>query len=225
MLPSTSLLLLSAFLGLTVAQTETVLGIYVLHRHGDRTTKAYPPTVLTDLGYAQVASSGNYYRNRYISSNATSKIYGVSSDLVQNSQLNIQAPYDTVLNPSAQGFLQALYPPVGETLGSQKLANGTTVQTPLNGFQLIPINQVSAVVASASENTEWLQGASGCENAIVSSNNYFLSDEYLTLLNSTHGFYQGLLPVVNSTFTAAQDNFKNAYASKLLLLTYLLPSG
>lgn len=209
---SKSILALSTLLGLTVAQTETVLGIYVFHRHGDRTSKSWPPTVLTDLGYAEVSSSGNYYRNRYIDSNATSQIYQVSPDLVKLSQLNVQAPVDTVLQPSAMGFLQGLYPPVGATLGSQKLANGSTVEAPLNGFQLIPVEPVSSLANGANaENTAWLQGSSGCGNAIISSNNYFISDEYKTMLNKTDGFYKSLLPVVNTTFTAAQDNFKNAY--------------
>ncbi|KAH8815018.1 histidine acid phosphatase-like protein [Xylogone sp. PMI_703] len=210
---SKNILVLSSLLGLTVAQTETVLGIYVFHRHGDRTSKSWPPTLLTDLGYAQVSGSGDYYRNRYISDNATSQIYQVSPDIVTLSQLNVQAPVDVVLQSSAMGFLQGLYPPVGATLGSQKLANGTTVEAPLNGFQLIPVNQVTSLANGAnSENTLWLQGSSGCGNAIISSNNYFISEEYETTLNKTNDFYQNLLPVVNTTFPAAKDNFKNAYA-------------
>lgn len=68
-------------------------------------------------------------------------------------------------------------------------------------------------------------GSSGCNNAIVSSNNYFLSTDYLAKLNSTFAFYQSILPVINGSFTAATstaasaqgsttDSFKNAYTSK-----------
>ncbi|RFU36115.1 4-nitrophenylphosphatase/Acid phosphatase, partial [Scytalidium lignicola] len=210
---SKNILLLSSLLGLTAAQTETVLGLYVFHRHGDRTSKSWPPTTLTDLGYAQVSGSGSYYNSRYISDNATTQIHGISANLVKNSQLNIQAPVDPVLQSSAMGFLQGLYPPVGSTLGSQTLANGTTVEAPLNGFQLIPVNQVSSVANTGnSENTLWLQGSSGCGNAIISSNNYFISDEYTTMLNKTNDFYHNILPVVNTTFSATADTFKNAYA-------------
>ncbi|PQE11621.1 histidine acid phosphatase protein [Rutstroemia sp. NJR-2017a WRK4] len=209
-------LFVSSILPLIQAQEstpETVLGVYVFHRHGDRSTKAYAPTSLTDLGYAQVYASGNYYRQRYIDSNASSPIYGISSDLVKTSQLNVQAPVDTVLQNSAAGFLQGLYPPVGATLGSQKLANGTSVEAPLNGYQLIPVQTVTSASSGAnSENSAWLQGQSGCANAITSSNDYFFSQEYMTLLNSTKSFYQSLLPVINTTFTSGQDTFKNAYS-------------
>lgn len=212
-------LFISALLPLIQGQEstpETVLGVYIFHRHGDRTTKAYAPTTLTDLGYAQVYASGNYYRQRYIDANASSPLYKISTDVAKVSQLNVQAPVDTVLQNSAAGFLQGLYPPVGATLGSQMLANGSSVEAPLGGFQLIPVNAVAtATTSSNSENSAWLQGSSGCANAITSSNNYFYSQEYTSLLNSTKSFYQSLLPVINTTFNATTDTFKNAYSSKI----------
>lgn len=211
-----SLLFLSALLPLVPA--ETVLGVYVFHRHGDRTSKSFAPTQLTDLGYQQVYQSGNFYRSRYIESNASSPIFGINSNLVKNSQLTVQAPVDTVLQNSASGFLQGLYPPVGATLGTQTLADGTTVEAPLGGFQLIPVNAVTSASSGAnSENSAWLQGQSGCNNAIVSSNNYFFSEPYNATLASTKGFYQSILPVINGTFTSATDTFKNAYSSNLSL--------
>ena len=208
------LLFLSSLVPLLSAQ-ETVLGVYIFHRHGDRTSKSFAPTTLTDLGYTQVYASGDFYRNRYVDANASSPIFGISSALVKNSQLSVQAPVDTVLQNSAAGFLQGLYPPVGDVLGTQSLANGTNVTAPMNGFQLIPVNAVaSASSSSNSENSAWLQGSSGCGNAVVSSNNYFISDEYMEKLNSTAAFYQNILPVINGTFTAATDTFKNAYTSE-----------
>ncbi|KAF7938035.1 hypothetical protein EAE99_001707 [Botrytis elliptica] len=208
-------LFISALLPLIQAQestSETVLGVYIFHRHGDRTTKSYAPTSLTDLGYAQVYASGNFYRNRYIDSNASSPLYKISSDIAKVSQLNVQAPVDNVLQNSAAGFLQGLYPPVGATLGSQTLANGTSVEAPLGGFQLIPVNAVATASSSAnSESSSWLQGSSGCGNAVTSSNNYFYSEEYASLLNSTKSFYQSLLPVINTTFNSSTNTFKNAY--------------
>ena len=107
----TSALVLSALLPLVPA--ETVLGVYLFHRHGDRTSKSFPPASLTDLGYQEVWQSGNFYRNRYIDANASSPIFGIASNVVKNTQLNVQAPVDTVLQNSASGFLQGLYPPVG----------------------------------------------------------------------------------------------------------------
>jgi hypothetical protein len=169
---------------------------------------------LTALGYQQVYQSGEFYRSRYIT-NGTTQLYGVSTDVVKNSQLSVQTAVNTVLQNSATGFLQGLYPPVGVTLGSQTLANGTSIEEPLGGYQLVPVSVLASEnsIANSGDST-WLEGNSGCENAIVSSNDYFTSADYLSLLSSTGPFYQTILPVINNTFTTSTDTYKNAYASK-----------
>jgi len=192
-------------LPLTLAQ-EIVYGVYIFHRHGDRTPKSLPPANLTQLGYQEVITSGNYYRSRYVSSDASLKIAGLNPDIVKLSQLAVTAPLDNVLQSSAQGFMQAMYPPFES---SQTLRNGTVIQAPMSGYQLIPINLVSS--GTGSEDNGWLQDASGCENAEVSSNNYFLSNEYQSKLASTKDFYSKLVPVVNRTFAPNVTTFKNAY--------------
>lgn len=189
---------------------EAVLGVYIFSRHGDRTAKSTPPTNLTDLGYSQVFTSGSYFRDRYVAAGAPTKVAGLNSDIVKQSQITVSAPLDTVLMNSAQGFLQALYPPVGAQLGSNTLRNGTRVQAPLNGYQLIPIQQVTT--GTGSEDTAWLQGASNCQNAMISSNNYFTSKDFLDVSQSTQSFYQSLSPMVNATFSGSQMTFKNAYS-------------
>ena len=200
---------------------ESVLGIYIFSRHGDRTSKSTPPTILTDLGYEEVFTSGSYFRDRYIALGASNPIAGISNDIVKYSQITASAPYDTVLMPSAQGFLQGLYPPVGQTAGSQTLRNGTTIQTPLNGYQLLPIQTVTS--GTGSETQAWLQGSSLCAKAIASSNEYFSTPEYMSLLNSTSDFYNSLVPVVNATFPASLVSYKNAYSGKSKTKTCALP--
>jgi hypothetical protein len=191
---------------------QTVLGVYIFSRHGDRTAKAPGNTRLTSLGYQEVFQSGTYYRNRYIAGNASSPIANISSDTVTLSQLSVSAPWDNVLMSSATGFLQGLYPPVGSSVGVEQLHNGSRVSNPLNGYQIIPIAQ--AATGTGSEDSAWLQGASNCANALISSNNYFDSEEYLALLSSTQDFYTGLTPMINNTFSSSQISFKNAYTSK-----------
>lgn len=208
----TTAALLSLLPALNAAQ-ETIVGVYMFHRHGDRTAKSTPPANLTDLGYAQVYESGTYYRSRYIANNATLRINGVNSDLVKQSQIAVSAPADTVLQNSATGFLQGLYPPVGTTISAQELRNRPAVQAPMNGYQLIPVSLVSS--GSGSEDNGWLQDATGCANAVQSSNDYFYSPEYMSLHSSTMDFYQSLLPVVNGTFNATTTSYKNAYTSVL----------
>ncbi|KAH0283854.1 phosphoglycerate mutase-like protein [Aureobasidium namibiae CBS 147.97] len=193
----------------SAVSAETVLGVYMFHRHGDRTPKALAPANLTDLGYSQVYTSGDYYRNRYVDSEASSRILGINSDIVKQAQIAASSPADTVLQNSATGFLQGLYPPVGSALGTQTLRNGSNVTSPLNGYQLIPLALTTS--GSGSEDNGWLQSASGCANAISSSNEYFSSPEYTDLLASTQDFYNSLTPVINATFSTSQISFKNAY--------------
>lgn len=197
---------------LTLSQAdETVLGVYIFSRHGDRTAKSTPPTNLTDLGYREIFDSGTWFRNSYVSSNAPKHIAGINTDIVKLSQIAASAPLDNVLMSSAHGFLQGLYPPVGPQLGSDKLRNGTVIEAPLNGYQIVPVQTVTS--GTNSEDSSWLQGAGNCANALVSSNNYYASSEYTTMLHSTRNFYDSLSPVINATFNSNQTTFYNAYTS------------
>ncbi|KAI0124662.1 histidine acid phosphatase-like protein [Xylariales sp. AK1849] len=206
-----SKLALLALAALPAISAETILGVYIFSRHGDRTPKALAPANLTSLGQEQVYQSGSYYRNRYVSSDASSPIFRLSHDIAIATQMSVTSTVDTVLQNSAQVFMQGMYPPVG-TLSTQQLANSSSVEGALGGYQYIPVNAVStASSTSNSENSEWLQGGSGCGNAVVSSNNYLTSSEYLASLDGSRDFYGDLLPVINGTFTASQANFKNAY--------------
>lgn len=190
------------------ATAETVLGVYIYHRHGDRTPKILGSTALTALGYDEIFARGSYYHGRYINSSSSSQIHGISPSLVRLSQLNVSAPTDNVIQNSAAGWLQGLYPPAGQT-ANQTLSNGTSVQPPLNGFQLIPVSTISS--GSDSESSSWLQGVTGCQNAAISSNNYFSSTPYQSLLSSTKSLYQSLSPMINATFSLSDMSFKNAY--------------
>lgn len=210
----TSALSLGAVLASAQA-AETVLGVYMFHRHGDRTPKSLAPTNLTTLGYEQVYTSGEYYRSRYLT--GSSKIRGINEDLVRLSQLSVTAPVDNVLQSSAQGFLQGLYPPTGQTV--QTLANGNSVQAPMDGYQLIPINTLAT--GAGSEDAGWLQDATTCYKAKLSSNSYFNSAEYANLLNKTGNFYADLVPVVNGTFNEKDVTYKNAYVG--MCPTTILP--
>ncbi|GAD92104.1 conserved hypothetical protein [Paecilomyces variotii No. 5] len=206
---SSSLLLALTALPLgQLVSAEKVLGVYLFSRHGDRTSKSTPPTYLTDLGYREVHMAGGYYHDRYISASSPLQIQGISDDIVSTTQVAASAPDDDVLMNSATGFLQGLYPPVG-TAAKQTLRNGTTVEAPLNGYQLIPVAEVST--GSNSENSAWLQASSNCQKAEISSNNYFSTPQYTNLLDSTKDFYQGLSPMLNRTFTESQMTYKNAY--------------
>jgi hypothetical protein len=150
-----------------------------------------------DLGYEKVFTSGTCFRNRYVASGASHRIYGINTDLVKQSQITASAPADTVLQNSVLGFRQGLYPPVGETLGSNALRNGAMVQTPLNGYQLTPLQSISA--------GDKLRQRSDQQRRL------FFSELFLNLLSKTQDFCNGLSPMINRTFTASQTSFKNAF--------------
>ncbi|KHO00126.1 Histidine phosphatase superfamily, clade-2 [Metarhizium album ARSEF 1941] len=194
---------------LVSAGEERVLGVYIFHRHGDRTAKAWAPVNLTALGAEEVHSSGSFYRKRYVQNDASVRIAGVSSNNPILSQLSATAPEDAVLYNSAVTFLQGLYPPTGQ---SETLANGTRIEAPLGGYQYIPVNAIgNAATANKAENQGWLQGASDCDNGVKSSNAYFASSDYQGTYDESLDLYQSLLPVINTTYTRDAANFKNAY--------------
>lgn len=190
------------------ALAEKVLGAYIFARHGDRTAKALDNTHLTDLGYKEVYLTGSYYHTRYISPSSPLQIAGISEPTVNTKQITASTPSDEVLQNSATGFLQGVYPPVGSS-ANETLRNSTTVQSPLDGYQLIPLGTVSS--GTNSEDSTWLQKASGCEAATASSKGFYSSALYDNLLESTKDFYTSLSPMLNSTFDEAQMSFKNAY--------------
>ena len=187
---------------------ERVLGAYIFQRHGDRTAKAWAPTKLTSLGYSQEYMTGSFFNDRYISANSSYQIDGINTDIVSLAQVTASAPQDDVIENSGEGFLQGLYPPVG-SISAETLRNGSTIQSPLNGYQLIPISEVQS--GSGSEDAIWLQSTSLCSKAKISSNNYFSSKSYNDLLSTTRGLYQSLESLVNQTFSSSELSYKNAY--------------
>ncbi|KAJ5318156.1 hypothetical protein PENANT_c052G02116 [Penicillium antarcticum] len=193
---------------LSTVEAERVVGAYIFARHGDRTPKVFGSTQLTDLGYREVFDAGSFYNRRYISDNSSRQIEGINPEIVSSKQISATAPSDAVLQNSATGFLQGVYPPVG-TVASQTLADGSSVEAPLGGYQLIQLS--TSTSSKNSEDATWLQGASGCQKAILSSNNYFTSDSYTSLLSSTADFYKSLSPMLDGAFSSSQMTFKNAY--------------
>ncbi|PHH79881.1 hypothetical protein CDD82_2106 [Ophiocordyceps australis] len=210
------LVLLLAALG-HAANKERLLGSYIFHRHGDRSAKAWKPVNLTALGAAQVHSSGVFYRDRYLSGSGRFHMAALSPETAVPAQLSVSSPHDVVLHNSAVAFLQGLYPPTAAA--ADRLANGSLIQSPLHGYQYVPVNgpadSEAALAAPSSrqlEDSAWLQGGSGCSRAQVSSNDYLTTPDYRRDFDDSRAFYQSLLPVINHTYDEAAATFKNAYS-------------
>ncbi len=195
---------------------DAVLGVYIFSRHGDRTDKTHIPAKYTRLGYRQSFDAGDWFRSQYVASDAPMRIAGLEPAVFKPSEIHVQAPVDTVLMQSAQAFLQGLYPPVGGQLSTDTLRNGTRVEAPMDGYQLIPVHTTDE--GAGSEDNPWLVGASGCANAQLSSNQYLSSDEYMEMLRRTEPFYKNLTPAVNSTFQGDDISYRKAFLSELYSL-------
>lgn len=203
------LIIIALVVHATMADAQRVLGTYIFQRHGDRSTaKILPPTMLSDLGYSEMVMTGQFFRDRYISPSSPLQIEGISPQIVNLTQVLASAPLDDVIQNSGQAFLQGLYPPVGNS-ATETLRNGSTIQAPLNGYQLIPMMTVQT--GSDSENNPWLESTTSCYLATLSSNEYYYSAQYQNLLSSTRQLYQSVAPLVDGVFSSNELNYKNAY--------------
>ncbi|EME88821.1 uncharacterized protein MYCFIDRAFT_3846, partial [Pseudocercospora fijiensis CIRAD86] len=184
-----------------------VHSVIVFNRHGDRTSKFFPNYQMTSLGAQQCYNSGSYYRSLYLNSSSLSHISGISEDTADFSQLWASAPDQPVLFQTALNFMQGLYPPLGSNQ-AQVLANGTTIEAPLDGYQYIHIHGED----DKSPDTIWLKGDDECPAYEKASKSYRQSSDYLSLLDSTRNFYSQFSPLLSSILSGAQNlTYKNAY--------------
>ncbi|KAF2465072.1 phosphoglycerate mutase-like protein [Lindgomyces ingoldianus] len=169
---------------------ETVHGVLVFTRHGDRTSKHYSGYGLTSLGFEQNFQVGSSYRSRYLSSASPRRIFNISEDKYVPSQIYASAPDQSVLINTATAFLQGFYPPLGGVspkLATQTLNNGTATQNPLNGYQYVFLHGADA----NSPDTIWLKGDDACPALTNASESFENSTEFQAKLESTKAFYAG----------------------------------
>ncbi|KAG5722000.1 hypothetical protein E4T56_gene6162, partial [Termitomyces sp. T112] len=120
-----------------------VLGVVLLIRHGDRqgfyqdpTTYTPSNTVLTPLGNQQEYQLGQLLRQVYLNSSSPSYINGMNGPPVNDAQFRVRADAGGeggVIVNSAQSLIQGLIP--ANSNFTTTLANGTTIEAPLNGYQ------------------------------------------------------------------------------------------
>lgn len=188
-----------------VAVSETVYGTAIFSRHGDRTWKGAPPTRLTTVGQIQLFNSGSYWRSRYLDANSTHQISSVSKDTYKAAQISAAAPDQPILKTSGQAFLQGLYPPV---VAFETLANGSSIEAPLSGFQYVPLTTVS----EDSSETIWLKGDDGCPAYTSASSGWKTTAEVKALTESTKDFYLSFYDdIFAGVLSKSQVDYTNAY--------------
>lgn len=131
---------------------DTVIGIVLLARHGDREgfyqdphTYTASATAITPLGTEQEFQLGSLLRSLYLDPSSPTFIQGInnSTSLFNQSQVQVRADAGGeggVIFDSSVALLQGLWPPT--PLSNTTLANGTTVTSPLGGYQYVPIESV-----------------------------------------------------------------------------------
>ena len=202
--------LLLAAMAATPALAETVHGVLVFTRHGDRTVKYYSGYQMTNLGATQVYESGQFYRQRYVEDTAVSKIAGIASDQVRARQIWASAPDQAVLYQTATNFLQGLYPPLDELeqqLAIETLVNGTSTTDPLNEYQFILIHGE----AESDPDTIWIKGDDACPAYSHATKSYSASPDYKSTFNETQDFYSQFIGTLGPIMGVENVTYKNAY--------------
>ena len=88
-------LFLTALLSVSFAAAQAdsnVIAVFLIGRHGDRTSKVEGNIQLTTLGKNQVFNTGSYFRRRYLNSSSPNFIENVHTDYLYN-QIYAAAPY------------------------------------------------------------------------------------------------------------------------------------
>ncbi|EIW59547.1 phosphoglycerate mutase-like protein [Trametes versicolor FP-101664 SS1] len=134
------------------ADNSTILGVVVFARHGDRQgfyqdpqTYTASATVITPLGEQQEFQLGSLLRSQYLDPSSSTYIQGIAntSTLFQSNQVIVRADAGGeggVIFDSAVALTQGLWPVTSNA--NTTLANGTTITSPLNGYQYVPIESV-----------------------------------------------------------------------------------
>ncbi|EXJ74931.1 uncharacterized protein A1O5_01627 [Cladophialophora psammophila CBS 110553] len=198
---------------------EQVLSTFIYTRYGDRTPSVLPlsPT-LTPLGAQQLFEAGDKVRQRYLvpvdGAAKSTTISGIASYQLEYDQLTILSTDDQYVSASAQAFLQGLYPPLQTSsnytyiAGQSTIQNGSNLVAPLNGYQYPNINTVS----SNDLNSIWVGGMSNCPAYVASTNDYYGTEAFESIENSTAQFYASLQPeFLNGVFSDASVGYYDAY--------------
>ncbi|KAI0031109.1 phosphoglycerate mutase-like protein [Vararia minispora EC-137] len=127
-----------------------LLGVVLFARHGDRSEffqdpLTYDPseTTLTPLGTVQENQLGHFLQDVYISADSSSHIDGIDFPVANVDQILVRADAageGATIVGSTAALLSGLFPPTSSF--NITLANGTTVEGALGGFQFVPINTV-----------------------------------------------------------------------------------
>ncbi|EFQ86174.1 hypothetical protein P3342_003260 [Pyrenophora teres f. teres] len=152
---------------------------------------------LTALGANQMYTLGQNFRTRYIAGDkpnalGAQHITGLSTDILNNEHVWVQTRDVPYLVSSAQAFMQGLYPPHGIANGTGDvtgiLADGTSVDYPLNGYQYANIRAASP----EDPDSIYISGDENCPMAQQAALTYFTTDEFEQTSTANKELYKSL---------------------------------
>ncbi|CCM02422.1 uncharacterized protein FIBRA_04520 [Fibroporia radiculosa] len=188
---------------------STVIGIVLLARHGDRlefyqdpTTYTVTFTEITPLGEQQEWQLGNYLRSVYLDSSSPSYIQGISpsSSIFNVEQVSIAADdsgIDSVIMDSCAALVQGLWHPT--PLQNITLANGTTITSPLGGYQYVPITSVLPDLDVS------LEGFTDCISLQDRTTAFYNSTAFMEKAEEAEPFLSQLGPYVGNRSTSLEN--------------------
>ncbi|KAF8652658.1 hypothetical protein AX16_004264 [Volvariella volvacea WC 439] len=198
-----------------------VLGVIVIARNGDRQnyyqdpyTYAGSETETTALGEVESWQLGSLLRSTYLDSSSPSYIPGIRSDIVDNSEIKVRVKAGTegtVVFDSAISLLQGLFPP--NPNNKIVLANETTVQAPLGGYQYVPVETVEP------GNDRSLEPWTNCPNFEKHVKSFYGSAEFKDKAKAAEPFFKGVKDYIFGR-PAVLENSWNLYDFINSQLTY-----
>ncbi|CAN6614122.1 hypothetical protein TRVA0_005S03642 [Trichomonascus vanleenenianus] len=196
--------------GLVAAADEKVIGSFVFGRHGDRLAK--PKSNFTPIGQRETNEGGAFLRARYIDPDSENHIDGLNVTY-DKSMTEAMAPNSALLYQSLNGYMQGLFPPLGDigvnadTVTGSSMYNGTSESANLNNYQPFVIQGAD----DGTPNGIWIDGSTGCPAFNDVANAYFKTDEFKKLNTSTYDFYQSLYDLADGALSKSVLNYGNAY--------------
>ncbi|KAH6615079.1 histidine phosphatase superfamily [Boeremia exigua] len=175
-------------------------GAFAFVRSGERTPELVGGSqVLTAVGAQQMYELGQNLRTRWIDGDSNAglgreNIANMAVDRLNNDQISVQTLDKQYLVSSAQAFMQGMYPPhaLGNSSGfgdsTGLLADGTTVQAPLNGYQYAAVQSFN----SYAYNSIYIAGNHNCPYAKLEALQYTVSDRFDNTKAASQATYDAL---------------------------------
>ncbi|PCH40370.1 phosphoglycerate mutase-like protein [Wolfiporia cocos MD-104 SS10] len=211
---------------------SVVIGAVIIARHGDRQefyqdpdTYAVTSTEITPLGEAQEWQLGNLLRSIYLNATSPSYIMDIApyTSTFDGTQVEVYADNsgtDEVIMDSCAAAVQGMWQ--ATTAENITLANGTTITSPLGGYQYVPINAVDPDTDLS------LEGTTDCTAFSQRTESFYNSSMFAEKAKESAAFLDELSPYVGGR-SVELSNMWNIYdymnVQSVHNATYTLPAA